>query len=299
MCSSGGSAEYRSVEAAPPSADGMPTPASTSRFPGGPFAPGGGYCRSWSSFFDGSCAVCRKRPRRRRFRGFLRPLPPIPCTARRRCPESPAAASLHPEGATAEVGAPSSTDLAPRVENDRGGADFGACSDRCLHPVQNRGATADSESISLLHELVALPRSSVDLRAQPAVEQGHDHRAQVRSACHPLEVASSGVVVGSVQAAPRKRGHHPAEERLVRDVHAERDLGLSAVAAKMPFPDEDSQENADLQVSRDCCFTVRSHVKRSPPSLLFHRKVSRETDRPSDALGKRAISGRYGPKLLE
>lgn len=48
----------------------------------------------------------------------------------------------------------------------------------------------------------------------------------------------------------------------MRDVHSQRDLRLSAVAAKVPLPNEDANQDANLQVAwlPEGCFTVRIHV---------------------------------------
>ncbi len=58
---------------------------------------------------------------------------------------------------------------------------------------------------------------------------------QIRTTRHPLVVATATVLIGTVEAAARKRALHPTEECFVPFVHPQGDLRLTAVSAEVPF----------------------------------------------------------------
>jgi hypothetical protein len=57
---------------------------------------------------------------------------------------------------------------------------------------------------------------------------------------------ASSVVVRTVEARAREAALEPTEQRLVANVHPERDLGVLSVAAEMALTDEDASEEAAL-----------------------------------------------------
>ena len=69
-----------------------------------------------------------------------------------------------------------------------------------------------------------------------------DGVAEEGAPCHPLVVVAAVVAVRTVELAPRKGPLEPEEEGLVADMHAERDLRLSPVAAEVALADEDADE---------------------------------------------------------
>ena len=74
----------------------------------------------------------------------------------------------------------------------------------------------------------------LDQRRQPG--------AQVHPASDPLEVRPAAVVIWAVQGTPRKGAIDPPERFLMADVHAERDLRLTTVPAKVALTDEEPHE---------------------------------------------------------
>ena len=97
------------------------------------------------------------------------------------------------------------------------------------------------------------------------------------------------MVVGAVEARAGKARLQPAEQRLVADVHAQRDLRLLPVAAEVALADQDAHDEAPLDVAqlrlrrvrspRDC-FTVMKNVKRRrAPAARRGASSSGETTR--------------------
>ena len=72
------------------------------------------------------------------------------------------------------------------------------------------------------------------------------------------------MVIGAVQAGRREPLDQPAEQRLVADVHPQRDLGLLAVPAERALPDQQADEQPTIEVRERVqarasiarCFTV-------------------------------------------
>jgi hypothetical protein len=81
-----------------------------------------------------------------------------------------------------------------------------------------------------------------------AVEQRHQLLTEEHAACHPLVVVAAAVGVRAIELALRKACHQPLEDLRVSGVHAERHVGLSAVAAEVSFPDEEADQEADIEV---------------------------------------------------
>ena len=93
------------------------------------------------------------------------------------------------------------------------------------------------------------------------IEDGQEFFSQEATPGHPLKIAAATVVVGAVEPAPREACLDPAEQRFVVGVHAQGNLRLAAVAAKVSLADENADQEA-----------------RSKSAMgLFHRQVSRET----------------------
>ena len=85
---------------------------------------------------------------------------------------------------------------------------------------------------------------------------------------------AAAVVIGPVETPPKPR-HDPAEQRFMVHMHPQGYVRLLAVAAEMPFTDENADEDALI----------------SGRSILFHRQVSRETA-PSSRRGWRMALSR-------
>lgn len=110
------------------------------------------------------------------------------------------------------------------------------------------------------------------------LEQWNQVLAEVGSARHPLEVASTSVVVGPIEPASGEGALQPAKESLVVGVHPDGDLGLAAVATEVPFSNQDSEEVTQLEVSGPGGRQLfHRSVSRGTFNPLFHRRVSRET----------------------
>jgi hypothetical protein len=103
------------------------------------------------------------------------------------------------------------------------------------------------DPVALAHGAEALGRVVVET-GQMVAHEGHQDAAQELAARHPLVIVPSSVVVRSVQAALGEHPLQPPEEPLVADVHAQRDLGLPAVAAEVPFADEEADEEPGREV---------------------------------------------------
>jgi hypothetical protein len=70
------------------------------------------------------------------------------------------------------------------------------------------------------------------------------------SACHPLEVAAPSVVIGPVEPRARDARFEPAQQRLVTDVHLERDVGLTAVAAEAALTHQQTDDHALIALAQ-------------------------------------------------
>ncbi len=109
-----------------------------------------------------------------------------------------------------------------------------------------------------------------------ALDERNDLVAQVSAPSRPLVVGTSAVVIRAVEPASRIGPPEPLEGLFVTDVHAERDLGLAAVASEMALADEQAHEKSRRKVIRwarcrfvhtltvlEGCFTVKFSVEQS------------------------------------
>jgi hypothetical protein len=78
------------------------------------------------------------------------------------------------------------------------------------------------------------------------------------------------VVVWAVKLRPGKAPDEPPEEGFVPHVHAQRDLGLLAVAPERSLSDQQADEHSSIEL-RDLNHTVVLS------GGLFHRQEKRET----------------------
>ncbi len=99
-----------------------------------------------------------------------------------------------------------------------------------------------------LHLAVALERVAVELLGQVLVEDGEQNVPEGLSPHHPLVVVPAPVVVGSVEARAGHTGVEPSEQGLGARMHPEGHMRLSTVAPEVPLTDEDSDEDAQLEV---------------------------------------------------
>src|ERR1700722_10952209 len=129
----------------------------------------------------------------------------------------------------------------------------------------------ETAGVALLHLHEPFVTGSVEFGGESFLEDRHQVIPQVGASGHPLEVVPATMVIGPVELAARERPLHPVEESLVPDVHAEGDLRLASVSAKMALADQKPDEQAFLEVRRH----------RAPPPGgnrgVFHRHVTRET----------------------
>lgn len=93
--------------------------------------------------------------------------------------------------------------------------------------------------------------------------QDRDEAPKRRASDEPLEVRSTRMVVGAVQARTRHDLEEPSEEGLVAGMHPHRDGRLPAVAPEAALTDEHPEKEAGLQVFHDSppvtcrsCYTV-------------------------------------------
>jgi hypothetical protein len=85
---------------------------------------------------------------------------------------------------------------------------------------------------------------------------------------HPLIVAPASMMIGTIELGTWHYPDEPLKELFVSNVHPQGDLGLAAIAAKMPFADQDTNQEA--------LFEFR-HGRPSLSGWLFHCQVSRGT----------------------
>lgn len=123
----------------------------------------------------------------------------------------------------------------------------GVC-ERWVRACPNAGQKFGLEVVPLLHLEEAAMGFAVEVRREVLVQEGDEVVAKGLAPDHPLVVAPSSVVVGAVELAAGEGLLQPEEEGFVVRVHAECDLGLSPVAAEVAFADEDSEEEAGLEV---------------------------------------------------
>jgi hypothetical protein len=103
----------------------------------------------------------------------------------------------------------------------------------------------------------------VYLRSEVLVE-GWDESPKSRAPDEPLEVRSTGMVVGAVEPGAGDDLEESSEERFVPGMHPNRYGWLAAVTAEAPLPDQYADEQADLESLRcksplsSCgsCYTV-------------------------------------------
>ena len=119
------------------------------------------------------------------------------------------------------------------------------------------------ERVARLHFAKAMCGFRIETFAQVLVQQRDKSIPEKLAPGHPLVVVPPPVIVGTIQFSSRKAVHDPVEEGFVIRVHPKGNVRLSAVAPEVPFTDEDSQQEADVELSRRVG--------------LFHRHVSRET----------------------
>lgn len=67
---------------------------------------------------------------------------------------------------------------------------------------------------------------------------------------HPLKVGAPAVGVGPIQPRRREPFLEPAEECLMADVHAQRDVRLTAIATERALADQDAHDDAPLEVAQ-------------------------------------------------
>ena len=85
---------------------------------------------------------------------------------------------------------------------------------------------------------------------------------------HPLIVAPSSVMVGTVESGAWNYAKQPMKELLVPYMHSQSYLRLTAIAAEMAFANQDANQESLFEVG---------HGYPSLPQMLFHCQVSRET----------------------
>ena len=106
------------------------------------------------------------------------------------------------------------------------------------------------------------------------VKKDWQHRlSQRRTSCHPLEVVTATMVVGTIEPGPLYPALKPSEQTLMSDMHSEGYLGLFPVSAKVTFAGQDPNQVTffkrcealhTLDTLSGGCFTVKFPVKRSP-----------------------------------
>lgn len=109
------------------------------------------------------------------------------------------------------------------------------------------------------------PTGFIELWGEAAIENWYQDVSEEGASSHPLEVVPPVVVVGAVELSSRESSFEPPEHPLVSDVHAERHLGLPAVAPEVALPHQDPDEDPLFECGRH------------EGLLMFHRKVPRET----------------------
>jgi hypothetical protein len=82
--------------------------------------------------------------------------------------------------------------------------------------------------------------SRQDERYQPMAKSVAPH--------HPLVVFATRVPVRSIEAASGHSPQEPAKELFVTGVHAQRDVRLASVAAKMPFADQQAKYESSFEI---------------------------------------------------
>lgn len=79
-------------------------------------------------------------------------------------------------------------------------------------------------------------------QAAIAVDERDDLVSKVGAPCHPLEVGTSAMLVGTIKAAAREGVLDPAECGFVPYVHPESDLCLAAIATEVRLAHEESDQ---------------------------------------------------------
>jgi hypothetical protein len=93
-----------------------------------------------------------------------------------------------------------------------------------------------------------------------------------RSPGHPLKIRSASVGIGAIETRMREAVDEPAEERLVADVHPQRDVGLPSISSERPLADQHTDQHALLKVAKRPGRSVGGHPsQRAPASALFPR----------------------------
>jgi hypothetical protein len=120
---------------------------------------------------------------------------------------------------------------------------------------------AELPGITLAHGEETRVRVAVERRRKGAMEQWYELRAEVVSPRHPLVVAATAMLVGSVEPTAGERALEPAEQRFVSLMHTQGYMRLAPVPAEMAFADEQSNQHS--------LFEVAWHPVRSLPLLAL------------------------------
>jgi len=130
-----------------------------------------------------------------------------------------------------------------------------------LRPLAtNAGEKVRLEAVSLFHLEIAPVAFSVEIGREVLIQERDEFPAKKLPPRHPLIVASTAMVVRTIEFPAGKGAFDPAKKGLVVGVHTEGDLRLPTIPAEVSFADQDSDQEADIYVA-----------------TLFHRQVSRET----------------------
>ncbi len=85
---------------------------------------------------------------------------------------------------------------------------------------------------------------------------------------HPLVVAPSSMMVGTVESGAWNYLKQPVKELFVSHMHSQGYLRLAPIAAEMAFANQDANQESFFEFGHSC---------QSLPPMLFHCQVSRET----------------------
>jgi hypothetical protein len=90
----------------------------------------------------------------------------------------------------------------------------------------------------------------VEIRRDVRLEDWQQLLDERRPARHPLEVAPPAVVIRPVEPRARDARFEPAQQRFVTDVHLERDVGLTAVAAEAALAHQQPDDHALIALAQ-------------------------------------------------
>lgn len=109
------------------------------------------------------------------------------------------------------------------------------------------------------------------------------------AADHPLVVAPSSMMIGTVEPGAWNQSKQPTKELFVSNVHPQSHLRLAAVAPKMAFANQDANQESFFELGHG--------LGRVLP-MLFHCQVSRETSVMFHSQVSRGTIGRSGRTWL-